>query len=241
MLVYYMTSHRIAAEHILPERRMKLSLFHELNDPFELQPYSLADNELRRINRLLEREYFRQQGVMCFSDNWRSPVMWAHYAEKHSGTCLGFEIPDRDGKPLALQVKYSDDRLKFLLDNGKNLYGIDELFIQTLLCTKASEWSYEREYRCVAGLTDRDKATGFYYVDFGPELQLREVILGARNPTPLHQVARLVRDPHHDVSVFKARPAFQKFEMVRNKSVKMVTVPARCSTTNMSPVSAEAE
>ena len=90
MRVYYMTSHKTAVEHILPERRLKLSLFHELNDPFELQPYSLADKDLRRINRTLEKEYFGKKGLMCFSDNWRSSVMWAHYAEKHYGVCLGF-------------------------------------------------------------------------------------------------------------------------------------------------------
>jgi hypothetical protein len=226
MRVYYMTSHRVAAEHILPERRMKLSLFHELNDPFELQPYSLADKELRRINRLLEREYFRRRGVMCFSDSWASPVMWAHYAEKHYGTCLGFEIPERAGKPLALKVGYNNERLKFMLDKTKDLYGIDQAFIQTLLCTKASEWAYEREYRCVADLTIRDDKTGFHYVDFGPELQLREIVVGARNPVEVSEVARLVREPDHEVSVFKARPAFQKFEMTRNKSIRTIQVPA---------------
>jgi hypothetical protein len=62
MRVYYMTSHKTAVEHILPERRLKLSLFHELNDPFELQPHSLADKDLRRINRTLEKEYFGKRG-----------------------------------------------------------------------------------------------------------------------------------------------------------------------------------
>lgn len=44
MGVCYLTSHKIAVGQIPPNRRMKLSLFHELNDPFELQPYLKADN-----------------------------------------------------------------------------------------------------------------------------------------------------------------------------------------------------
>jgi hypothetical protein len=54
MRLYYMTSHEIATKFILPEPRMKLSLFDELNDPFELQPYSLDDKDLRKISRALQ-------------------------------------------------------------------------------------------------------------------------------------------------------------------------------------------
>lgn len=43
MRVYCMTSHEVAAEHILPERRMKVSLFADLNDPFELKPHALGE------------------------------------------------------------------------------------------------------------------------------------------------------------------------------------------------------
>lgn len=96
MRLYYMTSHEIATNHILIQRRMKLSRFHELNDPFEMKPHSLADTEMRRITALLEREYFPHKGLLCFSDNWRSPVMWAHYADKHRGVCLGFDIAKND-------------------------------------------------------------------------------------------------------------------------------------------------
>jgi hypothetical protein len=225
MRLYYMTSHRIAVDHILPERRMKLSRFHELNDPFELKPYTLEDKDLRKFTDTLEREYFSRRGILCFSDNWRSPVMWAHYAEKHQGVCLGFDVANDVDDPTVRQVEYNPERVRFMLDRDKELFGMDEHFIHTLLYTKAREWSYEREWRVIANLQQKDEGTGFYYVAFGPQLTLREVILGCRNPTPVGQVAKLARNNHASVRVCKARPAFQEFAMVENKSIKPISVP----------------
>jgi len=222
-----MTSHRIAVDHILAERRLKLSRFDELNDPFELKPHTLADKDLRRFTRLLENEYFSRKGLLCFSDNWRSPVMWAHYAEKHYGVCLGFDVASDVNDPTVRQVEYNPERVTFMLDHEKALFGIDQNFVHTLLYTKAQEWAYEREWRVIANLEDKDERTGFYYVDFGPQLMLREVILGCRNPTPVGQVAKLVRNHHAAVRVCKARPAFQEFAMVENKSVKPIIAPVR--------------
>ena len=227
MRVYYMTSHKIAVEHILPERRMKVSLFPDLNDPFELKPYALGDKLLRRVTRALEREYFGKKGIICFSDNWRSPVMWAHYAEKHYGVCLGFDVGDIDGECIVHEVKYNRDRLQFELDAEKDLLGVDKSFVLALLYTKAHEWAYEREYRVAVNLEVRDAETGHYYVDFSKDLQLREVILGERNEMPVGQMAKLVRDNDAPVQVFKARAAFHEFAMVRNRSVKAINVPAR--------------
>jgi hypothetical protein len=226
MRLYYMTSHEVAIEHILPERRVKLSLFPDLNDPFELKPYVLADKLLRRVNLALERQYFGKKGILCFSDNWQSPVMWAHYADKHKGVCLGFDIGELNGEPLAYPVSYSAERLQFQIDQEKDLLGIDERYVRALLYTKAQQWSYEREYRIVANLELRDEKTGHYYVDFGAQLQLREVVLGARNEMPVGQMAKLVRKNGASVQVMKARTGFQQFEMVRNKGVKAINVPA---------------
>lgn len=153
--------------------------------------------------------------------------MWAHYADKHYGVCLGFDIGELNGEPLPHPVDYNPGRLQFMLDHEKELFGIDQKFVQSLLYTKSHEWAYEREWRVVANLEVKDEKTGFYYVDFGTQLQLREVILGARNDTLVGQIAKLIRKNIAPVQVFKARPAFQKFAMVRNKSVKAINVPVR--------------
>jgi hypothetical protein len=75
MRPYYMTSADVALI-ILKERRLKLSLFHELNDPFELLSASIGEKDMRHIVHALQAHWTKTKGVICFSDNWRSPVMW---------------------------------------------------------------------------------------------------------------------------------------------------------------------
>lgn len=153
--------------------------------------------------------------------------MWAHYAEKHFGVCLGFDVGELNGEAIASAVSYHPQRLRFEVDHDDSLLGIDDKFVQALLFTKAHEWSYEREYRVTVNLEHRDESTGHYYVDFSPLLQLREVILGARNEMPVGQMAKLVRGNAAPVQIFKARAAPQEFAMVRNKAVKAINVPSR--------------
>lgn len=125
------------------------------------------------------------------------------------------------------KVDYYADRVQFDLDPDKELYGIDPEFIQTLIYTKADAWAYEREWRVVADLTHQDVTTGFYFVDFGTQLILREIILGCRNSVPVGQIAKLVRGNPQQVRVCKARPAFHEFAMVENKRIKAINVPSR--------------
>lgn len=97
------------------------------------------------------------------------------------------------------------------------MFGIDKEFVKSMLYTKAHKWAYEREWRATADLAVRDAQTGFHDVDFGPQLLLREVILGARNTRALEDVAKLVMKIVCDVTVFKTRPAFRRFAMTRDR------------------------
>jgi hypothetical protein len=221
MRLYYFTAADIALKHILPERRMKLSRFGELNDPFELFAYAVGEQNMRRAVRAMQAHFDSKYGLLCMSNSWRSPVMWAHYAAKHHGICLGFDVAEATGDWR--RVEYNPSRLQFVLDHTKRLGGFDTEFVYAMCFTKAAEWAYEHEYRALAKLEDKDPQTGHYYVEFGDGLRLREVILGHRNTLPVGQVAKLVGRHPHTVTVFKARAAFDKFAMVRNQAVKAIT------------------
>jgi len=69
----------------LYERRLKQSRIHELNDPFELTPYNLTDPDLRRAFYKTRNDMGQNKGMVCFSADWRDPVIWAHYSDKHRG------------------------------------------------------------------------------------------------------------------------------------------------------------
>jgi len=83
----------------LHEKRLKVSLVDDLNDPFDLLPYDVRKRDVRSNFRSLVSDFSRMYGMVCFSTSWHDPVMWAHYSDKHKGLCLGFDIPN--AKPSA--------------------------------------------------------------------------------------------------------------------------------------------
>ena len=77
----------------LAEKRLKISTLDDLNDPFELLPFEMADRNWRLALRKTRDQLATNRGMGCFSADWHDPVIWAHYSDKHRGLCLGFEIP----------------------------------------------------------------------------------------------------------------------------------------------------
>src|ERR1700733_11908915 len=96
MRLYYMTT-SVWGPTILRDRRLKISTISELNDPFELLGASLGEKEMRHAMKILYEHWSGALGLVCLTDNWNSPVMWAHYAERHYGLCIGFDVSNRPG------------------------------------------------------------------------------------------------------------------------------------------------
>jgi Protein of unknown function (DUF2971) len=220
MRLYYMTNQPCALL-ILKDRRMKISTIPELNDPFELLGASIGEAAMRRAMEILHPHWASTLGMICFTDDWGSPVMWAHYADKHYGLCLGFEVSDTPDE--ISEVSYVADRLRDLLDSEKPLFGMNEKIIRQILTTKHQDWAYEREFRIFVELKDQD-ADGRHYFEFGPILVLREVILGSRCRLSPRSVADTIGQSDRPIEIFKARPAFDRFRIVRDRDVEAIKV-----------------
>ncbi|WP_158380679.1 DUF2971 domain-containing protein [Paraburkholderia fungorum] len=187
---------------------MKISLFEELNDPFELLPHILLSREHRQVAEVLREHLSKQRGVICFSTEWTNPVMWAHYGVKHYGVCLGFDIPDE----LAMRINYEPNRLDFNFDLSAPNAGVTPEVVKAMLLTKFEAWRYENEYRVMAELQDKSE-DGHYYAEFGENLMLREVVIGVRCETSQQEVAQWIGELGHDVHIRKARLAFKQFKV----------------------------
>jgi hypothetical protein len=207
-------------EVILKERRLKLARFGELNDPFELSLIDSRPRETRGTVKLITDHFHRNIGVICFGACWSSPVMWAHYAEKHTGVALGFDVPDE----LLTRIQYTDKKIRVPFGPHLPKHGLSETLLNKIRMTKATDWSYEREYRVESELKQKDPITGLYYVDFGAQVALREIIIGHRCSWTVATVRPLLGSAAQPVRICKARPAFGRFEMVENRSVRAVTV-----------------
>jgi hypothetical protein len=215
MRLYHFTSSKHGLENI-SKARVRISRFKELNDPFEFLPLVLSDQKLRTaFSRLLDRMN-ETTGMVCFSSHWQNPLMWSHYSEKHCGICLGFDVNE---KHIA-KVKYVEQRLNFsptdFIFNGQ----AGEENMSTCLTTKFSHWSYEAEERSFVSLDPQERdVNGNYFLNFGPDLKLRQIIVGANSKILRRDVLKsLAAGGYQDaVEHFKARAAFKEFKIVKNR------------------------
>lgn len=201
----------------LSEKRLKLSRINELNDPFELRPYDITDPALRQAVLQTRNQIHENRGVLCFSADWRDPVIWAHYSEKHTGLCLGFEIPKIMGdveNDESDYVKYIADPLYFP-PNFLEL-GDQERFeiVRKMLFTKFKHWQYEHEIRVWAPLQNEDN--GRYYLGFDEKLRIVEVIIGAKCKVPRSEIEKALGLVANEVKVVQARAAYDRFEMLED-------------------------
>jgi hypothetical protein len=220
MRLYYMTTLDTLERFILPELRIRLSTFDKVNDPFELLGARQTDREGRRYFATLYDYWVKTLGFVSFSDNWKSPLMWSHYARNHTGVCLGIEIPEERVQPM----NYQRERLELLLKMSPLEAAIDDEIIKQVVTTKFEEWAYEREWRYIARLEHKDDATGFHYVEFSPDFELREIIAGARCERSLEDLRKQVFGNTAVISMLQARAAFGSFSMVRQRSQQTLTV-----------------
>ena len=191
----------------LKEKRLKISEAMSLNDPFEFLGVDLSCKETRKKIKNLKQKSSKYFGLICFSKNWNSPVQWAHYANKHQGICLGFEIPDKRLK----KVKYVDKRPSL-----SSTMTDDEF--RKLFLTKFSHWSYEEEYRMFLNLTEQED--GFYYENFSEVMILKQVIIGVKSSITKKNVQDAFGD--EKIEIFRVRCAFKSFSMVRNRATDSI-------------------
>lgn len=221
MRLYYMTSFETATDYILKERRIRFGQFDNLNDPFELMSPSMDNPDHRLALTYLRKIVAKTWGVICIGKHWKSPLMWAHYAKNHTGICLGFDVANED----AIQkVSYIADRVSLAMDLNEPMPGITYENAMAILSTKYSQWSYEEEYRLFGKLNEAYPANGYYYLPFGPNLILREVIVGARCDKSLEWFRPQLTDVEKPITIIKSRPAFGTFTMVRKMDDPAITI-----------------
>jgi hypothetical protein len=89
----------------------------------------------------------KQFGVCCFSWDYKSIVMWAHYADNHGGICLGFKnlYPVQEGLYGIYPVDYVSEIEQYQFTSYE-----DTKYWQHWLCTKSIVWNYEQEVRIIS-------------------------------------------------------------------------------------------
>jgi hypothetical protein len=175
----------------LVKRRLKLSTIQDLNDPFDLCPLDTSDPAISKAADALTSQLWPTTAILCFSRNWDNLLLWSHYGDSHKGICLGFDIPDGEPGPnYDTDVLYQPSLLQ--------IRGAEDLpdVADRLSRTKHESWSYEQEVRMFANLDDPPDSEGLSWMEFGPSLMLKEVIIGAQCDPTLSKKAEEAVKPY---------------------------------------------
>lgn len=213
MRLYYYTSKHFGMKSLF-EKRLKVARYSDLNDPFELLPYQQGNRNNRKIFDTVFKAFDQAQGVLCFSESYKITLMWSHYADKHKGMCLGFDIPD----DLVTKIKYRQKRLpppsKIQSSN----------FMDEVLSVKHSGWRYEKEYRLDVPLKVAAHRDDIYYMNFDALVSLREIILGCKCKASIEDIQDSLGVPKNSVSIYAVRAAHSTYSMLKDLSRPSITV-----------------
>lgn len=138
---------------------------------------------INKVRETVNEKYF----VTCFSTNATNALMWAHYANKHKGFCVEYDLEKTQDFDLLVNlhpVIYSKKRAS-VPTSLFDLSELDNIKISTsnistadLLCallTKSRVWDYEDEWRLLL----HDKVEGLHECKFEINC-IGKVILGCQ-------------------------------------------------------------
>jgi hypothetical protein len=142
----------------------------------------------------VEQSYFGESpvGVFCLCEKPNDVRMWSHYANSHSGVCIGLSSQRIQTESRIAKVEYCDSMPTVPLKNV--LQGGPAAFL-TFLC-KSRVWVHEDEWRCfnVSG------------AKIFPADIVKTVIFGSRMPDAERvKLMSIIRGYKHEVTVLQAR------------------------------------
>ena len=195
---------------------IKVSRINTVNDLFELQPYLRLEKAKRRQFNKIRTKVADTYGMVCFSTDWQEPIMWGHYADSNKGIVLGFESVSR--RFNIREVQYPKKRKRVDLDPHTIT---PSEYIEAVGFIKYKGWSYEKEHRFFVELNDCKCIEGNYFLRFGSDLRLKEVIIGPAHPAKNNKIytktasylIELIKKNGAELIV--SRPEFGGYKIIR--------------------------
>ncbi|QKE63986.1 DUF2971 domain-containing protein [Aquipseudomonas campi] len=160
----------------------------KFNDPFELSAKvnifsspllthlnTREKEEVQRVFRLrtpdaVSEEWREKIGILCLTEDPLNILMWSHYAQNHTGICIGFDTGELPFSS-AMQINYREERPKAEFDS--------DALIEHVLLTKSQHWKYEKEWRVLKRTIETDELS-FYHNTF------------KNNPEKLDEIAEAI-------------------------------------------------
>ncbi|NTE83733.1 DUF2971 domain-containing protein [Agrobacterium tumefaciens] len=208
MRLYYYTSQHYGLAAIR-DKRLKIAKYTELNDPFDFIGVATGSLKDRNVLKRLRERISEKEGILCMCRTWVDPLMWGHYAEKHKGICLAFEVDTKDWT----RVDYVEERPKLSDYNKTTVSRLSDDDISDIAIKKFKKWEYEKEYRRFIPLEKPDYVDGHYFANFDSSMVLKGVMFGERTTVQLDQLKAILEE-NRGLKAMYTRAAFKSFTVV---------------------------
>ena len=158
--------------------------------------FAEAQDKISDAIKIIKEKINENFGISCFAERNDNILMWSHYANKHTGFCVEYDLSkmkSQEAKIMLYPVIYSKKRpllplSMFDFSDIKNVKAVDGVFpyadIAESLLRKSDIWQYEEEWRIIHTLSNLDEQklyediiTGVYLganIDHGNERMIRE-------------------------------------------------------------------
>lgn len=198
----------------LQRSRLKISLLEDMNDPFELLAGTMDDKRDRAEFESYRHQFCALAGALCFSSTWHDPLLWSHYADRHRGVCLAFDI----NSTLPKRMRYNAERLPELVPRLlRGSQAEQSEAIELLYSTKFKRWEYESEWRLFATRNAEEAEGGIHFLPLEPQLKLKRVLLGVRFNSNVAAFQQVLREKYKGSEILHTRMAFKSYRIVRQK------------------------
>ena len=202
-IIYQYSSFNTSLDKIILEKTLQFANPEKFNDPFDCNERLLdidfknssVNHHIKELSKKKLSYYKRQEmirklkspetltemfnkrkkefKISCFSKLSDEVLMWSHYADKHSGICVGFDFGFKyQNKFILCPVNY--------YNKIKNLDGecdTKQVFLYWLT-TKSERWKYEEEIRAISNSIT---TTDYEYINYDKK-HIKEIIFGCNVP-----------------------------------------------------------
>lgn len=147
---------------VIYSSKPNLDYLARLNVGIQIELEKASHPSARRIKGLEYLAQFiegpnRDIGIVSFSKCWNSSAMWAHYAQKHIGYCVGFDRNHRSLQYSHWKMQTGSMRdVKYIAERPVYNMKDQQPSLDEILFRKSADWEYEKEFRIVYALKNCD-------------------------------------------------------------------------------------
>ena len=171
-----------------------------LDDLRELIKESNVDTHRKEMNDTVK--------ICCFSERNNSIPMWAHYAEKHAGFCLEYDLcnQSKESMKFLYPLIYTSE----IVDVTKELSELTNGWGLKPVLHKSRDWSYEEEWRFVLIAPPTD-LKGLRFKFFPVKSIYLGTDISANNKNALQEVALKKNIPVYGMRLSESKFEFEPY------------------------------